>query len=75
MNLWEQGFDTDRDSILELCVRDREELTHSFFLERPGFAKKHASIWLEDFLDFHEVMVQDMPLALGQLGLGRLGSE
>ena len=69
MSLWEQGFDTDRDSILELCVRDREELTHSVFLERPGFAKKHASVWLEDFLDYHEVMVQDMPLALGQLGL------
>lgn len=69
MNLWDIEFGLDRESMLEVCARDREEVTSSFFLERPGFEKKNASVWIEDFLDFHGVYVDERPLAPGQLGL------
>lgn len=69
MNSWHHEFGWECEKLLDFCTRDREEITSDFFLERPGFARKHASVWIEDFLDFHGVLVDDRALPLGQLGL------
>ena len=59
----------EREGLLAFCERDREEICLDFFVERFGFAKKHGAVWLEEFLDFYGVMVDDRPLPRGQLGL------